>query len=136
MIPGYKEYTLVNDIKEHGVVDGIKENIRRERQEDNPFTSRLYQEGKYDGKKDGYIEASMEYEAKLLSQADEFLKQKTIFEKQRDEYDNLLREYEEEIERLCQKQAKTEEENKYLQELLLRERELRNLFGCRKNENG
>ena len=131
LIPGYQEYTLINDIIEHGVVDGFKENIRRERQEDNPFTSHLYQEGKSDGKKEGYVKASKEYEAKLLSQADEFLKQKTIYEKQRDEYDKLLKEYEAEIERLSQKQAKTEEENKYLQELLLRERGLRKLFDCR-----
>ena len=130
LIPGYKEYTLIKDIKEQGgIIAGIKENARRDRQEDNPFTSRVYQEGKHDGKKDGYVAASAEYEKKLLAQADEFLKQKELFQQQRDEYEKLLTEYEAEIERLEQIQARTEAENQYLQELLSRERRLRRLVG-------
>lgn len=130
MIPGYKAYTLAKDIKEQGgIVDGIKEYARRHRQEDDPFTSRLYQEGKHDGKKDGYVAASMEYEKKLLTQADEFLKQKELFKQQRDEYERLLTEYEAEIERLEKIKARTEAENQYLQELLSRERRLRRLVG-------
>lgn len=34
----------------------------------------------YEGKKQGYEEASAEYEKKLLKQAEEFLKQKKIFQ--------------------------------------------------------
>ena len=109
------------------VIDGIKEYCRRDRQEDNPVTSLLYREGKLDGKKEGYVAASNEYEKKLLTQADEFLKQKDLFSQQRDEYEKLLSEYEAEIERLEQKQARTEAENKYLQDLLMRERRLRRL---------
>ena len=128
LIPGYKQYTLIKDIKEQGgVIDGIKEYCRRNRQEDDPFTSRLYQEGKHDGKKEGYVTASEEYEKKLLAQADEFLKQKELFSQQRDEYEKLLSEYEAEIERLEQKQARTEAENQYLQDLLTRERRLKKL---------
>lgn len=130
IIPGYAMGTLIKDIKEQGgVIAGIKENARRERQEDNPITSRLYQEGKHDGKKDGYVVASAEYEKKLLAQADEFLKQKELFKQQQGEYEKLLTKYETEIERLEQIQARTEAENQYLQELLSRERRLRRLVG-------
>ena len=53
--------------------------------------------GRLDGMKDGYIEASGEYERKLRKQADDFLNQKKDYIKERDEYEKLLSEYEEYI---------------------------------------
>ena len=75
-------------------------------------------------KKEGYEEASAEYEHKLIEQADLFLKQTRVFEEERDEYEKLLDEYDKEIELLENKADKTDRENKYLQELLLKERKL------------
>jgi prefoldin subunit 5 len=46
---------------------------------------------------------------------------------EREEYEKLLTEYEEEIQKLSEKAERTEKENQYLQELLLRERKLKNL---------
>lgn len=89
----------------------------------------FYQAGKYDGKVEGYEEASDEYEEKLLKQADEFLKQKQIFESERDAYEALLDEYETEIDDLSEKLDRTEAENEYLQQLLLRDRKLRRMAG-------
>lgn len=47
--------------------------------------------------------------------------------KLREQYEELLDEYESEIERLESKMSKTEVEKEYLQELLLRDRRLRKL---------
>ena len=60
--------------------------------------------GRYEGMKDGYIEASREYEKKLLKQAEEFLKQIKDIRREHEEYEHLLKEYEEyikELERKC-----------------------------------
>lgn len=80
-----------------------------------------------EGKKKGYAEASDVYEQKLLDQADLFLQQIKDAEIERDAYEQLLDEYEAEIEKLTDKVNRTEEENKYLQELLIRERKLKKL---------
>lgn len=53
--------------------------------------------GKLEGKKEGYIEASAEYERKLRQQADEFINQMKDVERERNEYEDLLREYEQYI---------------------------------------
>jgi hypothetical protein len=80
-----------------------------------------------EGKKEGYEQASDEYEKKLLEQADLFLDQMRDVKLEREAYEKLLTEYEEEIQKLSEKADRTEKENQYLQELLLRERKLKNL---------
>lgn len=80
-----------------------------------------------EGRKQGYEQASNEYERKLISQADEFIKQTKVMKAERDAYENLLNEYEDEIQKLTSKQKLTEDENEYLKQLLLRERELKKL---------
>ena len=87
----------------------------------------IYNVGKFDGKKDGYVQASKEYEAKLLEQADLFLKQTKDFQKERDAYEELLKEYEVAIAELEEKANRTEQENQLLQLLLLKERQLKKL---------
>lgn len=77
-----------------------------------------------EGEQAGYARASDVYEKKLLEQADRFLKQTQLYEKERDAYEALLDEYEAEIQKLTEKVNRTEIENRYLQELLLRERQL------------
>ena len=60
--------------------------------------------GRLDGMKDGYTEASNEYEKKLRKQAEEFLDQIKDVQRERDEYEKLLSDYEEylkELERKC-----------------------------------
>lgn len=59
--------------------------------------------GRYEGMKDGYTEASGEYERKLRKQAEEFINQKKNFEKEIEEYEKLLSEYEDYIKELEQK---------------------------------
>lgn len=76
------------------------------------------------GEQAGYARASDVYEKKLLEQADHFLAQTQLYEKERDAYEALLDEYEAEIQKLTEKVNRTEIENQYLQELLLRERQL------------
>lgn len=66
---------------------------------------------------------------KYRKQADEFLAQKENFKNQKVEYEKLLDKYEIEIENLNNKQGRTEKENAYLRELLLREGVLRRLVG-------
>ena len=56
-----------------------------------------------------------------------FRKRLKVFENERNKYEELLDEYDQEIELLENKVDKTEEEMKYLLELLLRERSLRRL---------
>ena len=118
-----------NMIDEGSFVEGIKKSIKQEYCEDNPLTTPIYNKGKYEGKVEGYEEASDEYEKKLLDQADEFLKQKKIYESEREAYETLLDEYEAEIDALSEKINRTETENEYLQQLLLRDRKLRKMAG-------
>lgn len=116
-----------NTIYEGSVVGGFKRTLKEHYCEDMPITSHIYKAGKYDGKVEGYNEASKEYVEKLLKQADEFINQKKVFEKERDVYEALLDEYEKEIDALEQKVDKTEAENAYLQALLIRDRKLRKI---------
>lgn len=121
--------TVRNIIDEGSAVDGVKRTIKEDWTEDNPIGAIIYNSGKYDGKIEGYVEASNEYEAKLLEQADKFLQQTKIYESEREEYEVLLDSYEREIEELTEKANRTEAENIYLQELLLRDRKLRKMGG-------
>ena len=121
--------TVKNMVEEGSVIEGIKRTAKEDLCEDNPITSRVYQAGRYDGKVEGYEEASDEYEEKLLKQADEFLRQKKIYESERAAYEELLDEYEVEIDALSEKVNRTEAENEYLQQLLLRDRKLRRMAG-------
>lgn len=125
LLPGSYSIDLVKNIVDEGsVVEGYKKSIKQEFTEDNPLTAPIYKYGMYDGKKEGYAEASDEYEKKLLKQADDFLKQKKDYEKERDEYEALLDAYEQEIEKLENKVDRTQAENEFLQQLLIRERGL------------
>lgn len=87
----------------------------------------LYDEGKDEGRHDGYVEASYEYEKKLLKQAEEFLNQKEIIASKRREYDLLLDEYETYINELEKKVEITEQQKDYLNQLLMIKRKLRKL---------
>ncbi len=79
-----------------------------------------------EGRRNGYIAASQEYEEKLLRQAEVFLKQEKKWEIERDKYNELLDQYEAYIKELEDKNAAMEE--------VLRVRnqydELRNLQYC------
>lgn len=119
--------TLKNIVEEDSIIEGVKRTSDEFWHEDNPITSRAYKSGEYDGKKQGYAEASDKYEKKLLHQAEEFLKQKKDFQRERDEYEALLDEYEKEIDMLNEKVNKTEREKEYLLQLMQKERELRKL---------
>lgn len=54
----------------------------------------------YEGMKDGYAQASIEYEEKLKKQAGEFLKEKNKIQQNIQEYEELLNEYKTYIEKL------------------------------------
>lgn len=64
-------------------------------------------EGKLEGMKAGYTEASGEYEQKLRKQAEAFLNQTKDFEKEKKEYDKLIDDYEAYIRELEQKGVNT-----------------------------
>jgi len=120
--------TVSNIIEEGNIAKGLKRTIKEDVCEDNPVGRMVYEFGHYEGKIDGYEEASQEYETKLLDQANRFLEQKTIYVNERDEYEKLLNEYELEIDILTEKANRTIEENEYLNQLLLTERKLRHLI--------
>lgn len=124
LIPGYNTIDIIQKVSENGIVDGIKEKMKEDYLEDMPGVSHVYNIGKYDGKKDGYIQASYEYEKKLLKQAEEFFNQKKDFNKQRDEYEQLINEYELYIEEMSTKESLTSEEEKYLNKIMIMERRL------------
>ena len=119
--------TTKNVVDEGNLIEGLKRTAKEDYCEDNPLTKVIYESGKYDAKIEGYAEASEEYENKLLKQADELLKQTRIFESEKNSYEILLDEYEKEIYKLEEKINRTETENEYLQQLLLRERRLRKM---------
>lgn len=119
--------TIKNIVEEQSIKDGLIRTGKENYFEDNPLTSTFYKAGKYDGKIEGYNEASTVYEGKLFEQAQEFLKQKELAKDQVKAYEKLLDEYENLIEELSNKINKTEEENRYLQQLLMTERQLRKL---------
>lgn len=100
-------------------IDGVKEGIFR----------RLpgYKMGKYEGKKEGYTEASKIYEGKLLKQARSFEEDEVSIKENYEEFKNLLDEYEKyirkceaEIEQLSEEQQKRVEELKNHYERLLK----------------
>ena len=119
--------TVRNIRKERSFFKGIKRTFKEEICEDNPLTSAIYRAGKFDGKKQGYIDASQTYEKKLLSQADEFLSQKKNLESSIKEYELLLDEYEKEIDRLSNIKSPTKKEKGFLEQLKIRVQKLRNL---------
>lgn len=80
-----------------------------------------------EGKKQGYAEASDEYERKLLNLADKFTKEKDAFQKERNEYEDLLDEFDKKIQELQEKNNKSQQEIELLNQLLLKERELKKL---------
>ncbi|NLK23793.1 MAG: hypothetical protein GX309_07410, partial [Clostridiales bacterium] len=94
--------------------DDKKERLKKVYLKYNPIANAVYKIGQNDGKKEGYTEASKEYEKKLLDQAEKFINQQKIYEEQNEEYDSLLDEYEKIIEELINKKNKTDEENEYL----------------------
>lgn len=75
------------------------------------FSERWVQDrnkGRYEGMKDGYTEASGEYERKLRNQAKDFLNQMKDIQREHDEYEKLLDEYEKYIKELETKCAASE----------------------------
>ncbi|MFE9080920.1 hypothetical protein [Bacillus mobilis] len=75
LIPFYNTRDMIDKVQTYGFVDGIKEKMREDFLEDTPISSHIYNAGKHEGKKDGYKKASIEYEKKLLAQANAFLNQ-------------------------------------------------------------
>ena len=119
--------TTKNIIEEGSIKNGLKRTVREDL-EDTPIVSNIYNMGKYEGKKQGYVDASKEYEEKLLSQAEHFINQKELLINEVSNYEKLLDEYEVEIERLEGKLNKTESENQYLSKLLNNERKLKQII--------
>ena len=130
LLPGSRLIDTIKNVSEEGdFLEGVKRTIKEEYAEDNPLTSAIYKSGKHDGKIEGYEEASDEYEQKLLDLADKFLNQTRIYEDERDAYEELLDKYEAEIDRLVAKNNKTEVDNLYLNQLIIRDRKLRKIEG-------
>lgn len=127
-IPGYSTVnTIKNIVDEGGVSGGLKRTLKEDFCEDNPITSTFYKIGKNDGKQEGYVEASKVYELKLRSLTEMFLNQKKVYDNQVADYEMLLNDYEALIDELQQKYNRTQEENEYLNLLLINERNLRKI---------
>ena len=127
-IPGYSTVnTIKNIVDEGGVSGGVKRTLKEDFCEDNPITSTFYKIGKNDGKQEGYVEASKVYELKLRSLTEMFLNQKKVYDNQVADYEMLLNDYEALIDELQQKYNRTQEEDEYLNLLLINERNLRKI---------
>ena len=127
-IPGYSTVnTIKNIVDEGGVSGGVKRTLKEDFCEDNPITSTFYKIGKNDGKQEGYVEASKVYELKLRSLTEMFLNKKKVYDNQVADYEMLLNDYEALIDELQQKYNRTQEENEYLNLLLINERNLRKI---------
>lgn len=78
-------------------------------------------------KKSVILKLHLNMKKKLLDQADSFLKQKKIFKSEVDQYEELLDQYEAEISKLQSKVDKTENEKKFLQQLIRKEISLKKI---------
>lgn len=118
IIPFYSAKKTIDNIKLFGLIDGIRIDMNdyafdaemfrddckyfiddriddlKDLPKKAPLLKEIYQEGIYEGKKKGYEKASLEYEKKLLEQSKEFLNQSKILEKDINERNSLLSEYE------------------------------------------
>lgn len=110
--------TVKNMVDEKSVTKGLKRTFHEDICEDSIIGAACYNEGKKDGYREGYEEASRIYETKLRSQSEEFFKKAEIAKSQINEYKKLLREYEECIEMLEAENERTKKENDLLRKLL------------------
>ena len=93
--PIYLGREIIISSKEEGNVSkGVRKVFKETMVEDIPGFGSLYEMGKLDGKKQGYVEASDKYEEKFRKQAELFMEQKGLFESQIEEYERIMDEYE------------------------------------------
>lgn len=126
-VPFYNTRDMIDKVQTYGFIEGIKEKLREDFLEDTPGISHIYNAGRYDGKIDGYVKASREYEQKLLDQAADFLNQKEVFEDQKQQYEHLLQAYEAYIDEMSAKEHLTNEEQNVLNQIMITERALSKL---------
>ena len=92
-VPGYSTVRKIGLMKKHGFRKGA-EIEANELMNDIPGVSHIYREGqkqgRYEGKKEGYVDASTVYEKKLREQAAQFLSEKSAFSETIDGYEALL----------------------------------------------
>lgn len=104
LIPGYFWKDLVTKIQDDGFKDGIIEKLREDLMEDNPLIGPFYDigkaDGRFEGKKEGYTQASGVYEDKIVNQAKKFEHQKHDLEQNIENKDLLLDRYENYIQHL------------------------------------
>ena len=91
------------------------------------LTDKVFENGRILGKKEGYVQASFEYEKKLINQAEEFLKQKNVFESDKDRYEQLIDEYEKYIDNMMNKSNMSNEEKDYMNQIMVIERKLKKM---------
>lgn len=91
------------------------------------LTDKVFENGRALGKKEGYVQASFEYEKKLINQAEEFLKQKKVFESDKDRYEQLIDEYEIYIDNMMNKSNMSNEEKDYMNKIMVIERKLKKM---------
>ena len=58
--------TVKNIVDEGSISGGVKRMIKEDLTEDNPLGKMIYESGRYDGKKEGYEEASAEYDCRIM----------------------------------------------------------------------
>lgn len=126
LFPTYYTYRAIKNMKDHGVVEGIKQQYKEDLQ-DNPVTNHIYSQGKHDGKKEGFNEASYEFEKKLIDQARRFTAQTKIFEDQRSDYEELLNDYERYIAEMEAKSSLSPEQQQYIKQIVAMEQQLKNI---------
>jgi DNA-binding ferritin-like protein len=91
------------------------------------LTDKVFEKGRSLGKKEGYVQASFEYEKKLIKQAEEFLKQAKVFESDKARYEQLIDDYERYIDEMMQKSNMSNEEKDYMTQIMVIERKLKKM---------
>jgi hypothetical protein len=92
-IAGNLVITPIHKVVVEEIKDKVKEGVKKA-----PILKQVYKMGEYDGKKDGYTEASEKYEDKLIRQLQEFVKKENEHKATSKEKEDLLNEYEAYIE--------------------------------------
>ena len=102
--------------------EGYKNFLKETLCQDAPGTADIYQAGESHGKREGYAAAAELFGKEIREIGKKLVqlkqKHKEFTQAQREEYEKVIKAYDDELERMTAKCDKTESENKYLRELI------------------
>lgn len=129
---GWVAEVYKNSKEKHSILKGVGQTIKEDVMEDTPSPISIgyhlgHKDGEISGEKTGYTKAGFEYEKKLIEQANFFINQKKLLEKERENVLMLLEEYDKTLEEYKTRLDLTIEEKEYYQLLLQNRDTLKNI---------